>query len=120
MHTALSIGAADCSCGAGVGSDLKAFSALGVYGMAVVTSVIAWNTQGSRGHELMDDSLVANQLAAIADRDLRADQGNGRDGADDDQTAHQAPFQGLGAALVLHEPDNLLRNALHSSFPRLR
>jgi len=67
MHTALSIGAADCSCGAGVGSDLKAFSALGVYGMAVVTSVIAWNTQGSRGHELMDDSLVANQLAAIAE-----------------------------------------------------
>lgn len=67
MKTALTIGAADCSCGAGVGADVKAFTVLGVYGMTVVTSVVAWNTLGARGFELIEEKVVAQQMAAIAD-----------------------------------------------------
>lgn len=67
MNTALTIGASDSSCGAGVGADLKAFTVLGVYGMAVVTSVVAWNTQGARGHDLVEERIVTGQIAAIGE-----------------------------------------------------
>jgi hydroxymethylpyrimidine/phosphomethylpyrimidine kinase len=67
MNTALTIGAADCSCGAGVGADLKAFTVLGVYGMAVVTSVVAWNTLGARGHDLVEERIITGQIAAIGE-----------------------------------------------------
>ena len=42
--TALSIAGSDCSAGAGIQADLKTFSALGVYGETVITSVVAENT----------------------------------------------------------------------------
>lgn len=71
MHTALTIGVSDCSGGAGVQADLKAFTVLGVYGMAVVTAVVARNTQGPRGGsrsvQSIDRDLVANQIDAIAE-----------------------------------------------------
>jgi hydroxymethylpyrimidine/phosphomethylpyrimidine kinase len=67
MNTALTIGASDSSCGAGVGSDLKVFTVLGVYGMTVITSVVAWNTQGARGYSLVDERVVTQQIAAIAE-----------------------------------------------------
>jgi hydroxymethylpyrimidine/phosphomethylpyrimidine kinase len=67
MHTALTIGAADCSGGAGIGADMKAFTVLGVYGMAVVTSIVAWNTQGARGFELVNEKFVTQQMAAIGE-----------------------------------------------------
>jgi hydroxymethylpyrimidine/phosphomethylpyrimidine kinase len=67
MNTALTIGASDCSGGAGVGADLKAFTVLGVYGMGVVTAVVAWNTQGARGHELVDERIVTAQIAGIGE-----------------------------------------------------
>ena len=44
MKTALSIAGSDCSGGAGIQADIKTFSALGVFGMTVVTSVVAENT----------------------------------------------------------------------------
>ena len=44
MKTVLSIAGSDCSGGAGIQADLKTFSALGVYGMSVITSVVAENT----------------------------------------------------------------------------
>lgn len=44
MKKCLSIAGSDCSGGAGIQADLKAFSALGTFGMSVVTSVVAENT----------------------------------------------------------------------------
>lgn len=46
MKTALTIAGSDCSGGAGIQADLKTFSALGVYGMSVITSVTSQNTTG--------------------------------------------------------------------------
>ena len=44
MKKALSIAGSDCSGGAGIQADLKTFSAHGVFGMTVITSVVAENT----------------------------------------------------------------------------
>jgi hydroxymethylpyrimidine/phosphomethylpyrimidine kinase len=67
MYTALTIGTMDCSGGSGVGADLKTFTALGVYGMVVVTAVVARNTNGSRGVETIAEEMVARQIEAVAD-----------------------------------------------------
>lgn len=44
MKKCLSIAGSDCSGGAGIQADLKAFSANGTFGMSVITSVVAENT----------------------------------------------------------------------------
>lgn len=44
MKKVLSIAGSDCSGGAGIQADLKTFSAHGVFGMSVVVSVVAENT----------------------------------------------------------------------------
>ena len=41
MPVVLTIAGSDCSAGAGIQADIKAFSALGVYGLTAVTSVVA-------------------------------------------------------------------------------
>lgn len=44
MKTALTIAGSDSSGGAGIQADIKTMSALGVYGMSVITSIVAENT----------------------------------------------------------------------------
>ncbi len=46
LDIALTIAGTDPTGGAGIMADLKSFQARGVYGMAVVTSVVAQNTLG--------------------------------------------------------------------------
>ena len=71
MFTALTIGVSDCSGGAGVQADLKVFTILGVYGMAVVTAVVARNTNGpiggAEGVQTIHESLVGRQIEALAE-----------------------------------------------------
>ena len=53
MKHALTIAGSDCSGGAGIQADLKTFAAHGVYGMSVIGSVVAENTERvslHRGH----------------------------------------------------------------------
>jgi hydroxymethylpyrimidine/phosphomethylpyrimidine kinase len=68
----LSIAGSDPSGGAGIQADLKAFAALGAYGMAVITALTAQNTQGVRSFQTVDPTFVAEQIDAIFD-DVRVD-----------------------------------------------
>jgi hydroxymethylpyrimidine kinase/phosphomethylpyrimidine kinase len=61
----LSIAGSDPSGGAGVQADLKTFSALGCYGMAVVTALTAQNTQRVSGIHAVPAEFVAQQIDAI-------------------------------------------------------
>lgn len=65
--TALSIAGSDPSGGAGIQADLKAFSALGAYGMTAICALTAQNTQGVRDVFPIPAPFVAAQLDAIAD-----------------------------------------------------
>ena len=62
MKTALSIAGSDCSGGAGIQADLKAFSAHGVFGMSVITSVVAENTFRVTGYQNIDPDIIEKQI----------------------------------------------------------
>ena len=68
----LTIAGSDPSGGAGIQADLKTFSALGAYGMSVITALTAQNTQGVRGFQVVEPGFVAAQIDAIFD-DVRVD-----------------------------------------------
>lgn len=72
VRNVLTIAGTDPTGGAGIQADLKAFSAHGVFGMSVVTAVVAQNTRGVRRFVVMDSGFVADQLAAVFD-DVRVD-----------------------------------------------
>jgi len=70
---ALSIAGSDPSGGAGIEGDLKTFSALGVYGGAVVTAITAQNTKGVFGiHTVPADFIAAQINAVFTDLDIGA------------------------------------------------
>ncbi|MEM2848703.1 MAG: bifunctional hydroxymethylpyrimidine kinase/phosphomethylpyrimidine kinase [Candidatus Bathyarchaeia archaeon] len=62
---ALSIAGSDSSAGAGLQADLKTFSALGVYGLTVVTCVTAQNTQGVYRVCPLPSKLIEAQYRAV-------------------------------------------------------
>ncbi|NHC07638.1 bifunctional hydroxymethylpyrimidine kinase/phosphomethylpyrimidine kinase [Azonexus fungiphilus] len=68
----LSIAGTDPTGGAGIHADLKTFSALGAYGMAVTTAVVAQNTCGVRGFVVLDPAFVGEQIDAVFE-DVRVD-----------------------------------------------
>ncbi len=71
--TVLSVAGSDPSGGAGIQADLKTFSALGVYGAAVLTALTAQNTRGVTGVHGVPAAFVADQLDAVLDDlDVRA------------------------------------------------
>lgn len=61
----LSIAGSDPSGGAGIQADLKTFSALGCYGMAVVTALTAQNTRQVTAVHALPPAFVAQQIDAI-------------------------------------------------------
>ena len=62
LHTALTIAGTDPSGGAGIMADLKSFQSRNVYGMAVVTSVVAQNTTGVHHVEHLSLGSIEKQL----------------------------------------------------------
>ncbi|PSL06024.1 hydroxymethylpyrimidine kinase /phosphomethylpyrimidine kinase [Haloactinopolyspora alba] len=69
----ISVAGSDPSGGAGIQADLKTFSALGVYGGAVITALTAQNTRGVTGVHPVPASFVTEQLDALFDDlDVRA------------------------------------------------
>jgi len=69
---ALTIAGVDPSGGAGVLADLKAFSALGAYGCAVIAALTAQNTRTVTGIHLPPPDFVRQQLETLFD-DVRID-----------------------------------------------
>lgn len=68
----LTIAGSDSGGGAGIQADLKTFSALGCYGMSVITSMTAQNTQTVTAIQAADNDFVARQIDAVMD-DIGAD-----------------------------------------------
>ena len=62
---AVTIAGSDSSGGAGIEADLKTFSALGVYGAAVVTAITAQNTHGVFGIHDVPAKFIAAQIDAV-------------------------------------------------------
>ncbi|MBE0492027.1 MAG: bifunctional hydroxymethylpyrimidine kinase/phosphomethylpyrimidine kinase [Sulfurospirillum sp.] len=67
MKHCLSIAGSDSSGGAGIQADLKTFSALGTFGMSVITAVTAQNTQGVFAVADIDESTIERQIEAVFD-----------------------------------------------------
>ncbi len=69
---ALTIAGSDSGGGAGIQADLKTFSALGTYGMSVITALTAQNTQGVQGVQVVSPEFIAAQCDAVFS-DIRVD-----------------------------------------------
>ena len=65
LKKALSIAGSDCSGGAGIQADIKAFSAHGVFGMTVVTSVVAENTVRVIEYQDIRPDIIEKQIDAV-------------------------------------------------------
>lgn len=65
MKTALSIAGSDCSGGAGIQADIKTMSAIGVFGMSVIVSVVAENTSRVVSVEDVSPKTIADQIDAV-------------------------------------------------------
>ncbi|SDZ50435.1 bifunctional hydroxymethylpyrimidine kinase/phosphomethylpyrimidine kinase [Herbiconiux ginsengi] len=63
----LSIAGTDPTGGAGIQADLKSIAALGGYGMAVVTALVAQNTRGVRSVHVPPAAFLREQLDAVSD-----------------------------------------------------
>lgn len=68
----LTIAGSDCSGGAGIQADLKTMTAMGTYGMSVITALTAQNTTGVYGISDTPPEFVGNQLDCIF-TDIRPD-----------------------------------------------
>ncbi|MDV7800039.1 bifunctional hydroxymethylpyrimidine kinase/phosphomethylpyrimidine kinase [Enterococcus hirae] len=65
MKKVLSIAGSDCSGGAGIQADLKTFSAHRVYGMSVITSVVAENTVRVLTYQDISPQIIKDQMDAV-------------------------------------------------------
>lgn len=72
MKKVLTIAGSDTCGGAGIQADLKAMSALGVYGMSAITAVTVQNTMGVFGVQEISNEIIEKQIEAIFD-DIEVD-----------------------------------------------
>ena len=73
VFKALTIAGSDSGGGAGIQADLKAFSAMGVYGASALTAVTAQNTRAVTAvHPVPDDVVVAQIEAVLSDIEIGA------------------------------------------------
>lgn len=72
MKNVLSIAGTDPTGGAGIQTDLKTFEAHGVYGMAIISAVVAQNTFHVTGMQAVPADLVGRQIDCVFE-DIRPD-----------------------------------------------
>ncbi|MDR0588018.1 MAG: bifunctional hydroxymethylpyrimidine kinase/phosphomethylpyrimidine kinase [Burkholderiales bacterium] len=72
IHNVLTIAGTDPTGGAGIQADLKTFSAMGVYGMSVITALVAQNTQGVQQVYPIDPAFIQAQCDSVFS-DVRVD-----------------------------------------------
>ncbi len=65
MKTALTIAGSDCSGGAGIQADIKTFTVHKVYGMSIITSIVAENTTGVLKIKDVSPEMIEKQFDAI-------------------------------------------------------
>lgn len=65
MKKVLTIAGSDSCGGAGIQADLKAMSAVGVYGMSVITAVTAQNTMGVFAIQDISKEVIEKQIEVI-------------------------------------------------------
>ncbi|MRZ28723.1 bifunctional hydroxymethylpyrimidine kinase/phosphomethylpyrimidine kinase, partial [Paeniclostridium sordellii] len=63
----LTIAGSDSSGGAGIQADLKTFSAIGTYGMSVITAITAQSTQGVFLVEDLSKEIIKKQIEVVFD-----------------------------------------------------
>jgi hydroxymethylpyrimidine/phosphomethylpyrimidine kinase len=68
----LTIAGSDSGGGAGIQADLKTFSAIGCYGMSVITALTAQNTRGVAAIHALPPAFAVEQMDAVLD-DIGAD-----------------------------------------------
>lgn len=61
----LTIAGSDSSGGAGIQADLKTFSAVGTYGMSVITAITAQNTKGVFQVEELSNEIIKKQIEVV-------------------------------------------------------
>jgi len=71
-YNVLTIAGSDSGGGAGIQADLKTFSALGTFGMSVITALTAQNTLGVQGVFPVEPAFIGKQIESIFE-DMRAD-----------------------------------------------
>jgi hydroxymethylpyrimidine/phosphomethylpyrimidine kinase len=67
MKIALTIAGSDSGGGAGIQADLKTFQQFGVFGTSVLVALTAQNTRGVQAVETVPETMIAAQLAALAE-----------------------------------------------------
>ena len=73
INAVLTIAGSDSGGGAGIQADLKTFSALGVFGKTIITSITSQNTFGVQSTYDLPTSVIGEQFQAIsADRKCQA------------------------------------------------
>ena len=72
IRTALTIAGSDSGGGAGIQADLKTFSALGAYGMSIITALTAQNTRGVQAVHPVPADFIQAQCDAVFS-DIRVD-----------------------------------------------
>lgn len=72
MKTVLSIAGTDPTGGAGIQADLKTIEAHNLFGMSVITAIVAQNTTGVFGMQSVSASLIKQQIDCVFD-DIRPD-----------------------------------------------
>jgi hydroxymethylpyrimidine/phosphomethylpyrimidine kinase len=97
----LTVGGSDPTGGAGIQADLKTFMAHGVYGLSVVTVLIAGDTTGLRAFHALPPDFVADQLDAVLG-DI------GASAAKTGLLGGAAVIEAVGALLARHRPASLV------------